>query len=142
MVCLNFFIATANQQLQEANAEMAPHLAKVFAAMLPLGGIVYIPLIGSITDHLGPTKGFVVLWACFLAAAAFFGVYLTTGVPVAAYAAFALFVLCRPLFYTLAAAFTAEVFGIATFGKVYGLLFTCAGIANFAIQPLTLLADR
>merc|ERR1712203_604707 len=78
--------------------------------------------------------------ASMLGAATLNMAYSASGVKPLAYGVFALIAFCRPLFYTLAAAFTAEVFGMESFGKVYGLLFTLAGVANYLIQPLQMVA--
>lgn len=57
-----------------------------------------------------------------------------------AYASFAMIAFCRPLLYTMAAAFIGQVFGFANFGKIYGLQFTIAGVVNLCVRPLHSLA--
>jgi len=141
MVCLNFFIATVDLQMSRVNAKTAPALSQAFAAMLPLGGIVYVPVVGYVVDKLGSTVGLIVLWASLLSFFVLNGTYALTGAEPAAYAAFAIFSFCRPLFYTLNAAFTGETFGFATFGLLYGLLNSLAGVANCSVAPLAALAE-
>ena len=50
MLCINFFIATAFPQMLHVtgSVEVAKDLNSQFAAFLPAGGIVYIPLIGTL----------------------------------------------------------------------------------------------
>merc|ERR1712187_226970 len=57
-----------------------------------------------------------------------------------AYMAFFVFAFSRPLLSTLPAVFTSHMFGFATFGKVYGFLFTVAGVANYSVAALKVLA--
>lgn len=142
MIMLNFFIATVNSQVETVDPVNGVDIAKRFALMLPLGGIVFIPLVGKITDRLGPHGGLFVLWILLLVFQALHALYQVTGLPLAAYAAFAVFALCRPLFYTLGASFTGLMFGFQTFGTVYGLLFSLAGLANLAVQPLRWIAEE
>lgn len=144
MVCINFFIATVNDQMlavPTTSASTSASLAATFAWMLPAGGIIYIPLVGMITDRLGPTGGYAILVLLLLAFAALNAAYASSGDATLAYSAFTVFALCRPLFYTLGAGFTGQFFGFANFGKIYGLLFTLAGVANLAVQPLHVLAE-
>eukprot|EP00405_Crypthecodinium_cohnii_P011850 CAMPEP_0206433732 /NCGR_PEP_ID=MMETSP0324_2-20121206/8700_1 /ASSEMBLY_ACC=CAM_ASM_000836 /TAXON_ID=2866 /ORGANISM="Crypthecodinium cohnii, Strain Seligo" /LENGTH=473 /DNA_ID=CAMNT_0053900037 /DNA_START=87 /DNA_END=1505 /DNA_ORIENTATION=- len=140
MVCINFFIATAFAQLSEVNEESALKLTQTFAIMLPVGGLVYTPVIGPLVDTIGPTLGFAVLWCLYLTFQLLLRLYVETEIAAAAYLAFAVFALVRPLFYTLGASFVGQVFGFGTFGKVYGLLTTFAGIACLIVQPLGNLA--
>eukprot|EP00928_Gymnodinium_smaydae_P045824 TRINITY_DN304_c0_g2_i3.p1 TRINITY_DN304_c0_g2~~TRINITY_DN304_c0_g2_i3.p1 ORF type:complete len:491 (-),score=77.97 TRINITY_DN304_c0_g2_i3:202-1674(-) len=140
MVCINYFIATVFHQLQEIDLQNALALTQAFAIMLPLGGIVYAPLIGKLVDGFGPIVCYGFLWLLYIIFYLLMDLYALTHATAAAYAAFAVFALVRPFFYTLGASFTGEVFGFDTFGKVYGLVNTIAGLANLLIQPLTSLA--
>lgn len=49
-----------------------------------------------------------------------------------AYANILLFVAYRPFYYTVVSDYCAKVFGIATFGKVYGTVICLAGLFNFS----------
>ena len=99
----------SNPQLTEVDSFSSLSLTMAFAVFLPAGGIVYTPVIGSMVDTIGPTRGFVVLWAAYLLFQALLAGYALTGFAAASYAAFAVFAFCRPLFYTLGASFTGEV---------------------------------
>eukprot|EP00930_Biecheleria_cincta_P083615 TRINITY_DN7314_c0_g1_i4.p1 TRINITY_DN7314_c0_g1~~TRINITY_DN7314_c0_g1_i4.p1 ORF type:complete len:469 (+),score=62.09 TRINITY_DN7314_c0_g1_i4:37-1407(+) len=65
MVCINFFIATAYSQLSAGGGSSgnndAEKMNAVFGAILPLGGVVFIPVIGLVIDTLGPSSGYFVL---------------------------------------------------------------------------------
>ncbi len=54
MLCINFFIATAFPQMLHVTGSVAAaeDLNSQFAAFLPAGGIVYIPLIGILRSQL------------------------------------------------------------------------------------------
>jgi len=54
MLCINFFIATAFPQMLHVtgSVEVAKDLNSQFAAFLPAGGIVYIPLIGTLGSQI------------------------------------------------------------------------------------------
>lgn len=54
MLCINFFIATAFPQMLHVtgSVEAAKDLNSQFAAFLPAGGIVYIPLVGTLASQL------------------------------------------------------------------------------------------
>lgn len=136
MIVINFYIATVNDQVKDVDPENGHALAKVFAVMLPLGGIVWIPLIGAVTDNMGPHGGYGILWVLLVAYQGLAMLHRQTGASLFAYAAFTVFSICRPLFYTVTAAFTGLLFGFETFGKLYGLIFTLSGIANMSVQPL------
>jgi len=140
MVCINFFIATCLSQMSEVSPATALTLTGAFASILPAGGIVFIPAIGKIIDGYGPSAGYAVLWVCLVLFQLLLASYGDMQRDTLAYAAFAVFAFCRPLFYTVGASFCGGVFGFATFGKVYGLCNTVAGIANLAVAPLTALA--
>jgi len=142
MVTINFFIATCLGQMSEVNTETSLELTHAFASILPAGGIVFIPIIGKIIDSCGPPTGYLVLWTCLVLFQVLLTLYASTGNDTIAYAAFVAFAFCRPLFYTVGASFCGSVFGFATFGKVYGLCNTVAGIANLAVAPLGALADE
>merc|ERR1711916_354088 len=45
-----------------------------------------------------------------------------------------------PFFYTFTAAFTGHVFGFSTFGTIYGLMTSLAGLANVGVTPLQVVA--
>jgi len=141
MVCVNFYIATVDEQVTSVDPDNGPRLAQAFATMLPLGGIVWIPLCGAVADRLSIPQAWSVLWACLLVFLFLNAVHSWTANVGVACSAFLVFSFCRPLLYTLAAGYVGTVFGFQNFGKIYGLLFTLAGIANGAVQAFRSLAQ-
>lgn len=141
MLALNFFIATAPEQMREFSPVAAVRLTATFSAVLPAGGIVWVPLVGYVVDHLGLLKAWIVLWMCFLCFSLLSFLHAALGLDELAYVAFAVFSFARPLLYTLAASFTAQMFGMRNFGKCYGILFTLAGIMNTNVSDLKLFAE-
>lgn len=140
MLFVNFYIATVNEQTVPSGSHSTADLVKVFAACLPLGGIVFIPLVGTVTDRLSVGNGWMVLWFCVVVFSGLRQCHVMWHSAAAAYAAFAMFSFCRPLLYTLIAASIGQLFGFANFGKIYGLAFTVAGTVNFGVQPFRALA--
>jgi len=140
MLSINFFIASVNDQMSNVNSETAVALSGAFSALLPLGGVFSIPFVGLVMDRLGPVHGVLVLWVTLLSFSGLNALYMATGVETCAYAAFTVFVFCRPLFYTFTAAFTGHVFGFSTFGTIYGLMTSLAGLANVGVTPLQVVA--
>lgn len=146
MVCINFFIATAYSQLSAGGGldggNNAVKMNVVFGAVLPLGGVVFIPAIGQVIDTLGPSDGYVVLSCAYFLFAQLMAIYYFLNSASAAYVAFVVFSFCRPLFYSLNASFCGYWFGFKQFGKVFGLVNTIAGLANLLGRPLQQHASR
>ncbi|KAJ6121322.1 Major facilitator superfamily domain general substrate transporter [Penicillium capsulatum] len=131
MLRINYFVATLRSQYSYllASETSAAQINTVFDILLPVGGLVSIPFIGTFLDTL---KTRTVL-AILVTAATVIG---TVGcIPhslTAAYINITLFVLYRPFYYTAVSDYAAKIFGFLTFGKVYGLIICLAGVGNFA----------
>ena len=130
MLRINYFVASINQQYTYllSSAKKAKAINQAFDFLLPLGGLVSVPFIGTILDNV-PTQ-FVLL--ILVLVATIIGVLgaIPHSMP-AAYGNIVLFVLYRPFYYTSVSDYAAKVFGFQTFGKVYGLIICCAGVGNF-----------
>ncbi|KAL5361322.1 major facilitator superfamily domain-containing protein [Aspergillus floccosus] len=141
MLRINYFVATLRQQYTYllSSPSAAAHLNAVFDILLPLGGLVAVPLIGTILDTTStPTVLFVlVAVATLIGALGCIRHSLAAG-----YANIALFVLYRPFYYTAVSDYAAKVFGFQTFGKVYGLIICLAGLGNFAQTGLDAMTFR
>mmetsp|Transcript_63 Transcript_63/g.163 ORF Transcript_63/g.163 Transcript_63/m.163 type:complete len:457 (+) Transcript_63:70-1440(+) len=142
MLTLNFFIATALLQMQQVQPSEAEALTKAFSILLPLGGVMYIPVIGALVTKIGVTQTFVVLFMAFLGFLILLAAHAVTLSNFAAILSFVLFSFCRPLFYTLGATYIGQKFGFQTFGRLYGLLTTVCGMANLLGQPLTVFGQE
>ncbi|KAJ5342862.1 Major facilitator superfamily domain general substrate transporter [Penicillium brevicompactum] len=138
MLRINYFVATLRSQY---NYMLNPHLAKTlntaFDVLLPIGGLVSVPFIGTFLDVFQTRT----VLAILVLTATVIGVLGCIPQLTAAYGNIILFVLYRPFYYTAVSDYAAKVFGFATFGKVYGLVICLAGIGNFAqagLDALTL----
>jgi hypothetical protein len=60
----------------------------------------------------------------------------------AAYINVLLFVAYRPFYYTVVSDYCAKVFGVETFGKVYGAVICLAGLFNFSQAALDTITYR
>jgi hypothetical protein len=100
-----------------------------FDIALPLGGLLAIPFIGVVLDSLST---FTVLTILVSIATTIGVLGLIECSYAAAYLNIILFVAYRPFYYTVVSDYCAKVFGVATFGKVYGAVICLAGLFNFS----------
>ncbi|CAG8253474.1 unnamed protein product [Penicillium salamii] len=138
MLRINYFVATLHSQYTYLlNAHLAKTLNTTFDILLPVGGLVSVPFIGTFLDVFQTRT----VLAILVLTATVIGVLGCIPQLAAAYGNIILFVLYRPFYYTAVSDYAAKVFGFATFGKVYGLVICLAGIGNFAqagLDALTL----
>lgn len=131
MLRINYFVATLRSQY--TYLLHSPHAAatinSLFDILLPVGGLVSIPFIGTFLDTF-QTRTVLAILVLTATAIGVLGC-IPDNLP-AAYANITLFVLYRPFYYTAVSDYTAKVFGFQTFGKVYGLIICLAGMGNFA----------
>ncbi|KAJ5929818.1 hypothetical protein N7454_006768 [Penicillium verhagenii] len=139
MLRINYFVATLRTQYSYL---LSPPLAKkvntFFDILLPVGGLIAIPFIGTFLDNLRTRTVLSIL----VSTATVIGILgcIRNSIPAAA-GNIILFVLYRPFYYTAVSDYAAKVFGFQTFGKVYGLIICLAGVGNFAqagLDELTL----
>merc|ERR1712232_545093 len=104
-VYINYVMGTLAEQLNEMKPDSADHLTAIFNFLLPTVDILYIPLVGFLIDKCGIEVSYCVLWLAFLLHSCLWSAFASTGSLVLAYISFAVFIFCRPLFYTLLAAF-------------------------------------
>ncbi|KAI2791974.1 Protein FMP42 [Penicillium oxalicum] len=131
MLRINYFVATLRSQyayLLGSRAEAA-RINGIFDILLPVGGLVSIPFIGTFLDKF-QTRTILTILAVTATAIGILGCIQHS--QFAAYANIVLFVLYRPFYYTAVSDYAAKVFGFQTFGKVYGLIICLAGLGNFA----------
>lgn len=141
MLRLNYFIASIRQQYEYlfASTRLARRLNEVFDIILPLGGLLAIPFVGTIIDYSSSTfiLGLLVTTATLIGILGCIPRSLIAG-----YTNIALFVIYRPFYYTAVSDYAAKVFGFQTFGKVYGLMICLAGLGNSAQAGLDTLTFR
>lgn len=136
MLRMNYFIATLRSQYTYLlNARVAKSLNETFDTLLPVGGIISVPLIGTLLDIVQTRTVLIIL----VLTASVIGMLGCIPQLSAAYGNIILFVVYRPFFYTAISDYAAKVFGFATFGKVYGLIVCLAGAGNFAQAGLDML---
>ena len=141
MLRLNYFIASIRQQYEYlfSSPRLARHLNEVFDFILPVGGLLAVPVVGAIIDYSRSTF----ILALLVTTATLIGVL--GCIPhslVAGYTNIALFVIYRPFYYTATSDYAAKVFGFQAFGEVYGLMICLAGLGNFAQAGLDTLTFR
>ncbi|CAG8186451.1 unnamed protein product [Penicillium olsonii] len=138
MLRINYFVATLRSQYTYLlDAHLAKTLNTAFDILLPIGGLVSVPFIGTFLDVFQTRT----VLAILVLTATVIGILGCIPQLTAAYGNIILFVLYRPFYYTAVSDYAAKVFGFATFGKVYGLIICLAGIGNFAqagLDALTL----
>jgi len=139
MLRINYFVASLRQQYNYLlNPSLARQINTAFDILLPVGGLLSIPFIGTFLDTF---KTRTVLTILVVTATAIGVLGCIPHSTEAAYANIMLFVLYRPFYYTAVSDYSAKVFGFQTFGKVYGLIICLAGVGNFAqagLDALTL----
>ncbi|RAK77084.1 putative MFS transporter Fmp42 [Aspergillus fijiensis CBS 313.89] len=130
MLRINYFVATIRQQYTYLlhSSDLAATLNSTFDILLPLGGLVSVPFIGTILDSARTPSVLLTL----VTTATLIGILGCIPTEGAGYGNIALFVLYRPFYYTAVSDYAAKVFGFQTFGKVYGLIICLAGLGNFA----------
>lgn len=127
MVRVNYFIATIRSQEEYllGDIERAIKLNGIFDVLLPVGGIISIPFIGMILDHLKPVTTLFILSTLSVTIGLF-------GLIPRSFSAnlfgIILLVLYRPFYYTVVSDYCSKVFGFDTFGTVYGLLTCLSGV--------------
>ncbi|KGO69813.1 Major facilitator superfamily domain, general substrate transporter [Penicillium italicum] len=139
MLRINYFVATLRSQYSYLlTPETAAQINTTFDILLPIGGLVSVPFIGTFLDIFQTRTVLFIL----VVLATTIGVLGCIPHPIAAYGNIILFVLYRPFYYTAVSDYAAKVFGFATFGKVYGLIICLAGVGNFAQAGLDALTLR
>jgi len=141
MTRINYFVATIRPQyeflLHSYPASVA--INGFFDIALPLGGLAAIPFIGVVLDTVSTLTVLIILVTC---AAAIGTLGLIENSYAAAYLNILLFVAYRPFYYTVVSDYCAKVFGVATFGKVYGAVICLAGLFNFSQAGLDAITYR
>lgn len=141
MLRINYFVASLRQQYEYlfGSRDAARRLNETFDFLLPIGGLISIPFIGTIIDTA--STPFVLLVLATTATVIGILGCIPDSVQ-AGYAHIVLFVIYRPFYYTLVSDYAAKVFGFQTFGKVYGLIICLAGLGNFAQAGLDALTFK
>ncbi|RYP14833.1 hypothetical protein DL766_009576 [Monosporascus sp. MC13-8B] len=129
---MNFFISTIWSQYKVMldSPSKADQVNAFFDVALPMGGVVTVPFIGLLLDHLST----VAVLSILVSVSTAFGIFGVIPALWAAYCNVILFVLYRPLYYSAMSDYAAKVFGFATFGRIYGALIAVSGLCTLT-QP-------
>ncbi|KAF2102633.1 MFS transporter, LAT3 family, solute carrier family 43, member 3 [Rhizodiscina lignyota] len=138
MARFNFFIATIWSQYRYMlrSTEMADRINSFFDLALPIGGVAAVPFIGTLLDNLS-VAGVLAIVVTLSTAVGFIG---TLHYAWAGYMNVVLFCIFRPLYYSAMSDYTVKVFGLATFGTIYGTIICTSGLLTFtqsALQAIT-----
>lgn len=135
MLRINYFVATVRSQEEYLlkDPELALKLNSIFDVLLPLGGVVAIPLTGAILDHL---KTFDILVTLFATSVVVGVLGLIPRSFTLHLIGILILVVYRPFIYTVISDYIAKVFGFETFGTVYGLLISVSGMFNMVQSVL------
>lgn len=109
---------------------LADHINDFFDIALPVGGVAAVPFIGTLLDNLSVAAvlGIIVTLSTII------GVLGALPFLWAGYLNVVLFCAFRPLYYSAMSDYTVKVFGLATFGTIYGTIICVSGVVTFA-QP-------
>ncbi|ORY23437.1 major facilitator superfamily domain-containing protein [Naematelia encephala] len=137
MTRINWYLTTVNTQLiyYTGAVDLADRLTDAFIFLLPLGGLLSIPLVGWLLDTR-PTLDVVFVMAVL---GLLFGILTLTPSTVPQLIGIGMLVVFRPLFYTAISDYAAKIFGFQTFGTVYGLAMTLSGLFGLILTPLDIL---
>ncbi|KAJ6023879.1 Major facilitator superfamily domain general substrate transporter [Penicillium herquei] len=140
MVRMNYFIATIRAQYEYmlGSSKEAEKINSFFDAALPMGGVLFTPVIGFLLDHLS-VPAMLTLIVVFTT---IIGVLNSIPTLWAGYMTVVLFVLLRPLYYSAMSDYATKVFGFATFGRVYGAIICFSGLVNFSQYGLDALTHH
>lgn len=135
---MNWFISTIWGQYRYMlqSIELADGINDFFDMALPIAGVAAVPFIGTVLDGL-PVAGVLGL---VVAIGSIIGVLGVLPFVWAGYANVVLFCLFRPLYYSAMSDYAVKVFGLGTFGTIYGTIICISGLLTFtqpAIQALT-----
>ncbi|CAR25699.1 hypothetical protein ZYGR_0A02650 [Zygosaccharomyces rouxii] len=141
MLRINYYVATIRSQEEYLlkDPELALKLNSIFDVLLPLGGVVAIPLTGAILDHM---KTFDILVTLVTSSVVVGVLGLIPRSFTLHLIGILILVVYRPFVYTVISDYTSKVFGFDTFGTVYGLLISISGMFNMVQSILDTLTHK
>ena len=100
----------------------------MFAIILPVGGILSVPIIGIFLDKLGLTFS---IWALCISGALYAGLAVCVFLPIQVqYVTFVVVAFYRALLFSVMATYVAVEFSFVHFGKLWGTVFLLGGLVN------------
>lgn len=136
LIRVNFFIATVHAQLIFFVGEAdAVGVMDMFDILLPVGGLLAIPLIGWILD----TYTTATVYALTLGLSLVSGLLSFVPNKYGQIGHILTFVVLRPWIYSILPGTVTKLFGKNRFGAFYGLIMAVAGLVNLLAHPLEVL---
>ncbi|KDN51269.1 hypothetical protein RSAG8_00898, partial [Rhizoctonia solani AG-8 WAC10335] len=131
---VNWEIQTISEQLMFylGDPKVALRTASLFSVLLPIGGIVGVPLFGWLLDHRNTFDASLVI----LVIGVVYGTLGMTRIVATQIASISLFVVLRPLLYVFVGDYCGKAFGYNTFGRIYGLVTTLVGLLGLILGPV------
>ncbi|KAG8752795.1 hypothetical protein FRC11_008024, partial [Ceratobasidium sp. 423] len=127
---VNWGIQTISEQLlfYLGDLKVASRTANLFSVLLPIGGIIGVPLFGWLLDHRTTFDASVVI----LLIGVVYGALGMTHITATQIASISLFVILRPLLYVFVGDYCGKAFGYDTFG----LVTTLVGLLGLILGPI------
>ncbi|KAL7409530.1 major facilitator superfamily domain-containing protein [Mrakia frigida] len=140
MTRINWLIQTSFAQFLyfTGSEALASRITTAFTVLLPLGGILGIPIIGVLLDHSTSFASTLVL----MALGVIYGILTMAETESYVWVGLGVFSFLRPLMYTYVSDVSMKVFGTQNFGTVYGLINTLSGLCGLLLHPLDLLVHE
>ncbi|KZT39089.1 MFS general substrate transporter, partial [Sistotremastrum suecicum HHB10207 ss-3] len=134
---INFFIQTVGAQMlfYMHSVSRADSLTTLFNVALPFAGILGVPFVAFLLDKQGSFRSSLTI----MVAGALFGIFGLTSIYELQMLQILILVVFRPLMYTFVSDYAAKSFGFESFGTVYGLANTIAGLFNLILRPVDVL---
>ncbi|KAJ1308923.1 hypothetical protein OPQ81_004608 [Rhizoctonia solani] len=131
---INWEIQTIPEQLvfYLGDSGVTSRTTSFFSVLLPIGGIIGVPLFGWLLDHRTTFDASAVI----LVIGVIYGTLGMSHTVATQIASILLFVILRPLLYIFVGDYCGKAFGYNTFGRVYGLITTLVGLLSLILGPV------
>lgn len=124
---VNFYIGTVAAQLNFLSPDTGEIWTQVFTLVLPVGGVLSIPIVGWFMDRCSLTVSMTALTV----AATLFGITNTIPNLYVQAVTFVLMAFFRAFLFGGMSSYVALIFGFTNFGQLWGLIMFTSGILNF-----------
>ncbi|KAG8694531.1 hypothetical protein FRC09_009784 [Ceratobasidium sp. 395] len=131
---INWLIQTVSEQLlfYLHDPALANETVTKFTLLLPLGGIIGVPVFGWLLDSRTVFDASLVIMLGGLVYGAL-GMMHSVVIQVVS---ISVFVVLRPLLYVFVGDYCGKAFGFQTFGRIYGLINTLVGLQGLVLGPV------
>ncbi|QRV72651.1 major facilitator superfamily transporter [Ceratobasidium sp. AG-Ba] len=131
---INWLIQTISEQLlfYLQDPRLVNKALTIFTLLLPLGGIVGVPIFGWLLDNRTVFDASLVI----MVGGIVYGVLGMIHSTVTQMVSISTFVILRPLLYVFVGDYCGKAFGFQTFGRIYGLVNTLVGVLGLVLSPI------